>query len=133
MFIDKYSKNGHSTILPQAIYKVKAIATKLPTQFFTERRMLSFRYTHTHTHTHTHHKITMAKTILKKNVEGITITNLVVGIRDSQESKGGTLDEMPDSRERELIESTSSRKTSEGWGCHPIVTSLTHNCSCLKE
>ena len=32
-------------------------------------------------------------------------------VRDSQESKGGTLDEMPDSRERELIEPTSSRKT----------------------
>jgi hypothetical protein len=32
--------------------------------------------------------------------------------RESQESKGGgTLDEMPDSRERELIEPTSSRKT----------------------
>ena len=32
-------------------------------------------------------------------------------VRDSQNSKGGTLDEMPDSRERELVESTSSRKT----------------------
>jgi hypothetical protein len=32
-------------------------------------------------------------------------------MRDSQESKGGILDEMPDSRERELIEHTSSRKT----------------------
>ena len=32
-------------------------------------------------------------------------------MRDSQDSKGGTLDEMPDSRERELIEPTSSRKT----------------------
>ena len=43
-------------------------------------------------------------------------------MRDSQESKGGALDEMPDSRERELIEPTSSRKTSsEGWGCHPTV------------
>ena len=32
---------------------------------------------------------------------------------------------------------SSSRKedraSSEGWGCHPTVTSLTHNCSCLKE
>jgi hypothetical protein len=31
---------------------------------------------------------------------------------------------MPDSRERELIEPTSSRKTGhqvEGWGCHPAV------------
>ena len=32
-------------------------------------------------------------------------------VRDSQESKGRTLDEMPDSRERELIEPISSRKT----------------------
>jgi hypothetical protein len=24
------------------------------------------------------------------------------------------------------------RESSEGWGCHPTVTSLTHNCSCLK-
>jgi hypothetical protein len=31
---------------------------------------------------------------------------------------------MPKSRERELVESTSSRKTGhqvEGWGCHPTV------------
>ena len=33
------------------------------------------------------------------------------GVRDSQDSKGGTLDEMPNSRERELIEPTSNRKT----------------------
>jgi hypothetical protein len=32
-------------------------------------------------------------------------------VRDSKDSNGGTLDEMPDSRERELIEPTSSRKT----------------------
>jgi hypothetical protein len=32
-------------------------------------------------------------------------------VRDYQDSKRGTLDEMPDSRERELIEPTSSRKT----------------------
>jgi hypothetical protein len=30
---------------------------------------------------------------------------------DSQESNGGNLDKMPNSRERELIEPTSSRKT----------------------
>jgi hypothetical protein len=45
-------------------------------------------------------------------------------MRDSQDSNGGTLDEMPNSRERELVESTSSRKTGhqvEGWSCHPIV------------
>jgi hypothetical protein len=32
-------------------------------------------------------------------------------VRDSQDSKGGTSDEMPYSKERELIELTSSRKT----------------------
>jgi hypothetical protein len=32
--------------------------------------------------------------------------------RDSQDLKGGTLDEMPNGRERELRELTSSRKTS---------------------
>jgi hypothetical protein len=32
-------------------------------------------------------------------------------LRDSQDSKGGFLDEMPDRRERELIEHTSSKKT----------------------
>jgi hypothetical protein len=32
-------------------------------------------------------------------------------VRDSQASKGGTLDELSDSRERKLIESPSSRKT----------------------
>ena len=31
-------------------------------------------------------------------------------VRDSQDSKGGTLDEMPNSGERELVESISSRK-----------------------
>jgi hypothetical protein len=48
-------------------------------------------------------------------------------VRHSQDSKGGMLN---DSRERELIEPTSSRKTGhqmkeEG---HPTVTTLTHNC-----
>ena len=32
-------------------------------------------------------------------------------MRDSQDSKGGTLDEMPYSGKRELVESTSSRRT----------------------
>jgi hypothetical protein len=31
-------------------------------------------------------------------------------MRDTQDSKRGTLDEMPDYRERDLIEPTSSRK-----------------------
>ena len=45
-------------------------------------------------------------------------------MRDSQDSKEGTIDEMPNSGEKELIESTSSRKTDhqvEGWGCYPTV------------
>ena len=44
-----------------------------------------------------------------------------------------TFDEVPDSGERELVEPTSSGKTGHLWGCHPTVTLLTHNCSCLKE
>jgi hypothetical protein len=32
-------------------------------------------------------------------------------VRDSQDSKGGTLDEIPYRAERELVEPTSSRKT----------------------
>jgi hypothetical protein len=45
-------------------------------------------------------------------------------VRDSQDSNEGTIDEMPNSGEKELIESTSSRKTDhqvEGWGCYPTV------------
>ena len=53
-------------------------------------------------------------------------------VRSSQDSKGGTLDETPDSRERELIKSTSSKKTVKD-EVAISVTSLTHNCSCLPE
>jgi hypothetical protein len=45
-------------------------------------------------------------------------------VRDSQDSKGGTLDEMPNSEEREPIESISSRKSGhqvEEWGCHSTI------------
>ena len=45
-------------------------------------------------------------------------------MRDAQDSKAGTLDEMPNSEERELVESTSSRKTVhqvDRWGCHSTV------------
>jgi hypothetical protein len=47
-------------------------------------------------------------------------------VRDTQVSKGGggTLDEMPYSGQRELVESTSSRKSrhqEEGCGCYPKV------------
>ena len=45
-------------------------------------------------------------------------------VRDSQYSKGEILDEMPNSRKRELVETSSSRKTEhqvEGWGCHLTV------------
>jgi hypothetical protein len=57
-------------------------------------------------------------------------------MRNSQNSKGGTLAEMPKSRERELIEPNfqqENRTLSEGWGCHPTVTTLTHNFFYLKE
>jgi hypothetical protein len=53
----------------------------------------------------------------------------------SQDSKGGTLDEMPNSREREFNRAylqQEVRAANEGEG-HPAITSLTHNCSCLKE
>ena len=46
-------------------------------------------------------------------------------VRDAQVSKGGTLNEMPNSGERELVEFISSRKTEhqvERWVCHPTVT-----------
>jgi hypothetical protein len=45
-------------------------------------------------------------------------------VRGAQDSEGGTLDEMSNSGKRELVESTSSRKTGyqvEGWGCYPTV------------
>jgi hypothetical protein len=43
-------------------------------------------------------------------------------VRDSQDSKGGTLDEMPNSREKELVDSTSSRKTE-----HPVYHLIVKN------
>jgi hypothetical protein len=50
---------------------------------------------------------------LRKQEVGGTLQNApeTWEIRDSQESKGGTLGEMPDSRDREVIGPTSSRKT----------------------
>ena len=45
-------------------------------------------------------------------------------VRESQDSMGGTLDEMPNSGEKELKDCISSRKTGhqvEEWGCHPTV------------
>jgi hypothetical protein len=49
----------------------------------------------------------------RKEVVGGTLQNApeVWEVRDSQDSKGGNIDEMPDFRERELIEPISSRKT----------------------
>ena len=55
--------------------------------------------------------------------EGLESTRDLGGERLS-ELKGRTLDEMPNSEERELIEPTSSRETGhqvDGWGCHPTV------------
>ena len=45
-------------------------------------------------------------------------------MRDSQDSKGGPLDEMPYSGEKGFVGSISSKNTGhqvEGWGCHPTV------------
>ena len=46
-------------------------------------------------------------------VGGRTLQNAqeTLEVKDPQDSKGGTLDEMPDGRERELIEPTASKKT----------------------
>jgi hypothetical protein len=57
-------------------------------------------------------------------------------VKESQDSKGGTLDEMLYSGERENVKPISSKKTGhqvEGWGCHPTVKTLTHNGSGLKN
>jgi hypothetical protein len=57
-------------------------------------------------------------------------------VRDAQDSKGGTLDERPYSGERELVESTSSRKIGIKWRVEVAIQqskTLTQNCSCLKE
>jgi hypothetical protein len=57
-------------------------------------------------------------------------------VTDSQVSNGGTLDEMPYSGERQLLNPTFSRKTGhqvrDGFTI-PQSKTLTHNCSCLKE
>jgi hypothetical protein len=45
-------------------------------------------------------------------------------VTHSHDSEGGTLDEITNNEERELVESTSSRKTEhqvEGWSCHHTV------------
>jgi hypothetical protein len=45
-------------------------------------------------------------------------------VKESQESNAGTLDEMSYSGEREIVESTSNRKTGhqvEVYGCYPTV------------
>jgi hypothetical protein len=56
-------------------------------------------------------------------------------MRDSQDSKGGTLDKMPNSGERELVESISNRKGIKRRDGIAIPQSkiLTQNCSSLKE
>lgn len=51
---------------------------------------------------------------LKRKEVGRTLQNepKIWEVRDSKDSKGGTLDEMSYSEERELLEPTSSRKAS---------------------
>jgi hypothetical protein len=56
-------------------------------------------------------------------------------VSESQDSKVGILDEMPESREKELVDliptsNTGYQMREEG---HSIVTTLSHNCSYLKE
>ena len=50
-------------------------------------------------------------------------------VRDSQDSKGGTLDEIPNSRGKKFIESISSRKT--GHKMREEVASHSHNSNLL--
>jgi hypothetical protein len=48
-------------------------------------------------------------------------------VREFQDSKGGTLDEMPYSEERELVKPSSSRKTGHQVRkikCHSIIKTL---------
>ena len=56
--------------------------------------------------------------------------------RDSQDSKEGTLDEMPYSGERELVEPTSSRNAEhqvrDGFAI-PQSKTLIRGCFCLEE
>ena len=57
-------------------------------------------------------------------------------VRDSQDSKGGTLDEMPHSGEKELVEPTSSKRQGIKWKDGVVISqskTLTQNCSCLKD
>jgi hypothetical protein len=57
-------------------------------------------------------------------------------VKDSQDSKRKILDEMFNSGERELVESTSSKKTGhqvEGWGCHPTVKNSDPELSLSKK
>jgi hypothetical protein len=56
-------------------------------------------------------------------------------VRDSQDSKGGTFDEMPYNGERKLGDSTSSKKTGyqvKGWGCHATVK-ISDSELCISE
>ena len=55
---------------------------------------------------------------------------------ESQDSKEGTIDEMPYNGKRDTCRShlhQKARASREEWGCYPTVKTLTHNCSCLKE
>jgi hypothetical protein len=56
-------------------------------------------------------------------------------MRDSQDSKGGTLDEMLYRGEREHVDPTSSRETGHQVSDNVAIpqSELTHHCSCLKE
>jgi hypothetical protein len=57
-------------------------------------------------------------------------------VRDTKDSKGRILDEMPNSVESELVEFTSSRKIGhqvEAWGCHPTVKNSEPELSLFKR
>jgi hypothetical protein len=67
---------------------------------------------------------------------GGTSTKYQIPERGLRTQKGGTLDEIHYSGERELVEPTSSRKTGQlrrDGVAIPQSKTLTHNCSCLKN
>ena len=57
-------------------------------------------------------------------------------MREALDSERGTLEEVPNSRERELVESPPVETQSITWKdgvAIPQSKTLTQNCSCLKE
>jgi hypothetical protein len=54
-------------------------------------------------------------------------------VRESQESKDSSLIKCSTVSKGRAHLQKKHRASSEGWGCHPRVTTLIHNCSYLKQ